>query len=148
MICTVRRPKPRTAYVPYMGNFLTDLLNTPIADVLNKDSLYKKRPDINMIESEEKFVMELAVPGHNKTDINITIDEDVMTIKSTLNTSDKENDYRLREFNYAGFERKFQLGEKVDQNKIDASFNNGILTISLSKKERYIPQPAKTISIK
>ena len=133
--------------MPDMGNILNDFINAPMSDVLKKDSLYKRRPDVNVIETEDRYTMEMAVPGHNKNDIQISLDDDVLTVKSILSPSDDDNDYRLREFNYKGFERKYELGETIDQNRIDATFSNGILTIVLNKKEQFKPQPARTITI-
>jgi HSP20 family protein len=148
MICTTRRPRTQTVYLPDLGNLLNELYRTPVKNVVKNERRRTSTPAVNIIENDESIVIELTVPGHAKKDINITIDNDVMTIKSNLTVDSDGTDYRMREFNFAGFEKAFNLPETIDQNKVSASFKNGILSITLDKKEEAKPQPPKSINIK
>tara|TARA_B100000497_G_scaffold127480_1_gene169440 strand:+ start:376 stop:828 length:453 start_codon:yes stop_codon:yes gene_type:complete len=150
MNCTTRRPaRSQRVYLPHFGNIVNELLNTPVNHVVKNATKNATTPAVNVIKAEDRHIVELAVPGHSKKDINITIDNDILTIKSIKEKNSKESsEFRLREFDYTGFERSFTLPETVDQSKVDATFKDGLLTLTLLKKEEAIPQPAKTIKIK
>ena len=88
----------------------------------------------------------MAIPGFAKTDVDITIDNDTLTVKSTKEEG-QEGTYRLREFNYGGFTKSFKLPEYIDSSNISAHFENGIIKIILNKKKEAVPQPPKKITI-
>lgn len=149
MIYTTRRPaRARKVHFPDFGTIVNELLNTPShTDPRSQNNV--TTPAVNVIKADDRHTLQLVVPGHSKKDIKITLDNDVITIQSTKEAVVTEGaEYRLKEFNYEGFERSFTLPETVDQNRIEASFKDGILTITLMKKEEAVPQPAKTIKIK
>ena len=148
MICTTRRPKTKAVYFPHIGNIMNEFFNTPINEVVRNGNRNVTNPAVNVLENEDRFLVELAVPGHSKKDIRILIENDVLSIKSIISDETEESDYRLREFNFSGFERRFTLPESVDQSMVDASFKNGILSITLNKKEEAKPVPPKSITIK
>ena len=148
MICTTRRPRVQKVYMPHFGNIINEFLNTPVQDVINNGGKNITSPAVNVITEDDKYVLEMAVPGHVKKDISITIEDDVLMVKSNKEAGKIDGEFRLREFNYSGFERSFSLPETVDQNKVEAAFKNGILTLTLLKKEEAKPQPVQTISIK
>jgi len=148
MTYTAIRPRRQRVYLPHFGNIINEFLNTSVQDVVTNGNKSITNPAVNVYSDEDKYVLELAVPGHTKKDINITIEEDIVQIQSNKESNQLEGQFRLREFNYSGFERKFRLPETVDQAKISATFKNGVLTLTLHKKEEAKPQPAKTITIK
>ena len=148
MICTTISPRTQTAYFPHFGNMVNEIFNTPVAEAVRNCGRNACSPSVNVSENDDRFIVELAVPGHAKKDIGISVDNDIMTIKSNKSTDSDAIDYRLREFNYVGFERTFVMPDSVNQSKVDAKFSNGILSITLGKKEEAKPQPAKTIIIK
>lgn len=107
-------------------------------------------PAVNVKESDEAFDIELAVPGLKKTDFNIEVKDDVMTItaESQEKKEEKEKDqWTRREFTFNSFKRAFYLPDTVDAGKIKASYQDGILHIAVPKKEEAKPQPARTIKI-
>ena len=107
-------------------------------------------PAANIIEADDHFNIELAAPGKNKSDFTIELDEGVLTISSETATKSNEKDGSLtrKEFGYSSFKRSFNIPETVSADKISASYKEGILTVSLPKKEEALPQPKKMISIK
>lgn len=126
----------RNGLLPFI---LNDWAHTP-------DQPKTLKPKANIIEEDGQFLIELAIPGYSKDDIEILLEKDSLTIKSSLDTK-YETTYRLREFGTSSFERKFILSENIDQDSIQAKFVNGVLVIHLSKKE--IAEPTtKTIEIK
>lgn len=95
------------------------------------------RPAANIIDNEKEFTIELAAAGMNKEDFNLKIEDDMLNIsveKKEVEEKDELN-YTRREFRYDGFSRSFSLPEIVDQDKIKAEYNNGILSISLPKSD-------------
>ncbi len=106
-------------------------------------------PAVNIKDNSEGFVLELAVPGGKKDDFKVEVDNDLLTISSEVKTESKEEkeNYTRREFAFSSFKRAFTLPETVDGTKIDASYENGILRLSLPKKEEALPKPKRLITI-
>lgn len=120
--------------------------------ILNQDWGYQKDslPAVNIITSEDQFDIELATPGNKKADFQIEVEDDVLIISSeTVSQSgDRETSYERKEFGYNSFQRSFNIPESVNTDKISATYKEGVLTVSLPKKEEALPQPKKLISIK
>jgi HSP20 family protein len=120
--------------------------------ILNQDWGYQKDslPAVNIITSEDQFDIELATPGNKKADFRIEVEDDVLIISSeTVSQSgDTETSYERKEFGYNSFQRSFNIPESVNTDKISATYKEGVLTVSLPKKEEALPQPKKLISIK
>ena len=96
-------------------------------------------PSTNVYETEDAFKVEVSVPGYEKDQINLDVENDVLTIKAELAKSeDKEFKYVRREFSASGFEKSFKLSKNINQDKIEASFKNGVLVVDLPKKEEAI----------
>lgn len=108
-------------------------------------------PAVNIQESDDNFIVAVAVPGKTKEDFNIELDNDVLTISSEEKKENevKEDNGRFtrREFSYSSFKRAFSLPETVDGEKISASYNNGVLELKLPKKEEAKVQPKRMIDI-
>jgi len=109
--------------------------------------LFKNRPAVNILETDDNFQIELAAPGLAKEDIKIDVEKEILKISAKKNTAIEEKKYTLREFNLSKFERTFTLPETVDNQAISAKFENGILVLTLAKKEEAKPIPPRTIAI-
>lgn len=103
------------------------------------DSDWMKRmenvPAVNVVETEKDFEVEMAAPGLDKKDFNITVENGVLSItceKETETQEDKKN-YMRKEYNYTGFSRSFTLPENIKTEKVDARYENGILKLVLPK---------------
>lgn len=107
-------------------------------------------PSVNIKENDEQFEVEVAAPGFEKNDFNIEINNDVLQISSEkkVENEDKDGKYTRREFSYQSFCRSFTLPNTVDSEKINAQYKEGILNITIPKKEEAKPKPAKRIEIK
>lgn len=105
-------------------------------------------PAVNITESKNDYKVEVAVPGLNKNDFKISLDENVLTISSEKEASNetREEDVLRREFSYSTFSRCFTLPETADAEKIKASHKDGVLSITIPKKEQ-VHTPAKEIKI-
>jgi HSP20 family protein len=107
-------------------------------------------PSVNIIESSEAFDVEVAAPGFTKDEFNIELDNDLLTIsseKKVENETKEGENYTRREFSYQSFNRSFTLPNSVNSEKIKAKYENGILKVSIPKKEEAKPKPAKQIQI-
>ncbi|WP_418262901.1 Hsp20/alpha crystallin family protein [Flavobacterium faecale] len=108
-------------------------------------------PSVNIKENKDEFLVEVAAPGFEKTDFKIEIDNDMLTISSEKEIKDEvKDDERItkHEFSYQSFTRSFTLPELVEDDKITAKYDNGILSITIPKKEEAKPRPVKQIAIK
>ncbi len=137
---TVNRP----LYFPHFGNIFNEFMQSPFDQVLKETDKYVNRPLANIHEFEDRYEIQLALPGISKSDIDLQIEKDVLTIKG-VKSEETEKNYHLREFNYEGFERKFRLSEVADRSSITAEFKNGILHVGIPKLEELKP---KSITIK
>ena len=103
---------------------------------------------VDISEDEEAFYIEAEMPGLNKEDISLGVEDDVLTIKGERRKEHEEKgkNYHRVERSYGSFSRSFNLGEMIDQEQIDASFDNGILHVTLAKAQEI--RKTKEISIR
>ena len=106
-------------------------------------------PAVNVLESAEAFKIELAAPGLQKSDFKLAIDKDVLTIKVEKTESSEEDTdkYLRREYGYSSFERSFQLPKTIDNEKIEAKYEDGVLKVALPKREEALEKPMREITI-
>lgn len=107
-------------------------------------------PSVNIKETPEAYEVEVAAPGFEKKDFNIEVDNDLLTISSDKEIKDELKDgerVTKQEFSYQSFTRTFSLPELVENDKISAKYENGILFINIPKKEEAKPKPVQQISI-
>ena len=93
---------------------------------------------VDISEDENAFYIEAEMPGLKKEDISLGVEEDVLTIKGERKkeTEEQGKNYHRVERNYGSFSRSFNLGELIDQENIEASFENGVLHVSLPKAQQ------------
>jgi HSP20 family protein len=106
-------------------------------------------PAVNIREDEKNYALELAVPGIEKKDLKIDINEDVLSISSeTKNESEENKDgYKRKEFSYSSFCRSFYIPENVNRDKIEANYKDGILTVGIPKQEEEKSKITRQIKI-
>ncbi|RDY61997.1 Hsp20/alpha crystallin family protein [Flagellimonas nanhaiensis] len=113
------------------------------------DNWNKSVPAVNIKDNEKDFELELAVPGAKKEDFKVEVDNDVLTISSELKSENEETkeNYTRKEFSFSSFKRAFTLPDSVDGSKIDAKYEDGILRLTLPKRQEALPEPKRVISI-
>jgi HSP20 family protein len=106
-------------------------------------------PAVNIKESDEAFHTEMAVPGFSKKDFKIDIEGSYLTISAEkIKESNKSNErYTKKEFESKSFSRTFNLPENVDPDKIEATYQEGILQLIIPKKEKRKPTLKKKIKL-
>jgi HSP20 family protein len=104
---------------------------------------------VNIAESDNDYTIELMAPGYAKDFIKVEVDNNVLTISAQIEEKGEEmQQYKKREFCINSFKRSFTLPKnKIDDENIQANYENGVLTIILKKLEEAKPKPAKTITI-
>lgn len=115
-----------------------------VFDHLLKDEKVTWMPAVNITERETDYKIDLAVPGLDKKDFNIEVENDQLVISGERKEEKVEEKDKVtkREFHYGSFKRSFTLPETANSEKINANYNNGVLSISIAKKEE-AKQPAK-----
>ena len=104
-------------------------------------------PHVDVKETDKEIVVEAELPGMDEKDISLALQDGVLTIRGEKKheyDEEKEN-YRVMERRYGGFQRSLRLPDTVDENKVEASFGNGVLKVIVPKrpeaigKQRTIP---------
>jgi HSP20 family protein len=107
-------------------------------------------PAVNVKETNDEFILELAAPGMSKKDFKINYQNNLLTISSEKEEEkeEKNNGYSRKEFSYRSFQRSFTVpGNEADTEKISATYADGILNVKIPKREEVKPKPAREIKI-
>ena len=106
-------------------------------------------PSVNILEENSEFQIEFAVPGLSKKEIKIELDNDLLTVsyENSENKKETKRNYLKREFNYSSFKRSFQMPDNIDSENIKAIHSEGILKISIPKKEETVSKAQRSIEI-
>ncbi|MFZ1528183.1 MAG: Hsp20/alpha crystallin family protein [Ferruginibacter sp.] len=128
-----------------MNEIFNELPST-LSKTVREDVLHF--PPVNITEQEAGYVLELSAPGFEKPDFKVNLDGNMLTISTEKKEEKAEDTGKLirREFSHKAFKRSFTIDEKIDAEKINARYENGILKLDLPKKEIAKPE-AKQIAI-
>jgi HSP20 family protein len=139
---------------PFEGTFsnLVDDLFTDLPVFIKNEfnSLSKKDSvPVNVIETEDNYILEIAAPGFEKSDFKINLEKHVLTISAEKTVEEKKENEKVirKEFRLQSFKRSFTLDDKIDATNIDATYINGVLKLNLPKKE-VVKASATTINVK
>lgn len=104
---------------------------------------------VNIRETDNTFEVELSAPGKQKEDFVIDVDQNVLSISSETKTENnvEAGKFTRREFSLSSFKRSFTLPETVNEDGITARYENGILKLTLPKKEEALPKAKRMIQI-
>ena len=129
---------------PAVHNWMDDFFNKGIGNVFNDDTS-ALRPDVNVKETDDAFVMEVAAPGLDKSDFNIQVEDGSLTLSAEQKSEDEQNGekYLRREFQYTSFSRSFHLPENVKVQDIEAKYIDGVLHVNVPKAQPTITQPRR-----
>ena len=124
---------------PRKSNFAPIGFNNLLNDFFGEDFFHdfkSNMPLVNIKESVNGYHLEVAAPGLQKENFNITIDKNLLTISAETQTEQKQADekYTRKEFHFSSFKRSFTLPDSIDAENIKANYESGILKIDLLKK--------------
>lgn len=114
-----------------------DIFESVLEDTFFSGRRVSNLPSVNIADSPDAYQIELAAPGLRKEDFKVSVERDMLTI-STEKKSERhqgEVSYTRKEFSYSAFTRAFTLPESADVDRIEASYVDGILKLTLPKKE-------------
>ena len=131
--------KWKSGLKPKFPNVIEKFFGRKINDDASWDEDVSLVPSVNIADKDKTFEVKVALPGVDKKDVNIEIRDNCLVISSEKEYENEEKDenYVRREYGYASFQRMFELPESADPDKIKAKMKNGVLSISVGKKEGY-----------
>jgi HSP20 family protein len=139
--------------IPSFPSFLNRFFEGDLMDWSNSNfaGTNSTLPAVNIKENQDEFLIEVAAPGMSKDQFKVNYDNGRLTISSEKKdekTEKKGERYTRREFSYMSFQRSFTIPENlVNGEKIHAGYSDGILHLSLPKREEVKPKPAREIKI-
>lgn len=131
--------------------------NSLISDFFNDQRFFgspwtngRSLPAVNIRENDKNYEVEVAAPGYDKKDFNVAIDSGLLTVSAERREEkDKtEENYRQREFGFNSFSRSFNLPANTNEEDINAKYQDGVLKLSIAKKNAASEKVKKAIDIK
>ena len=124
---------------PHLPNLFGKGWSYPVADLERRFNMSKLEltPRVDVSESDQKYSIEMELPGMTAENIDITTSDDSLTVKGHKQDEheEKNKNYHVKERSFGSFQRSFRIPNGVDQNKIEATYANGVLDIALPKTE-------------
>lgn len=137
-----------------VNNFFDDFLTKDLFDWTDRNfaTLGSNLPSVNLKETDTHLKVEMAAPGMKREDFKVEIDNNTLMISSEKEEEKEEtrkkDNFVRKEFNYQSFFRSFYLPENIDVNKIEATYKDGILHVTIAKKPGSEKKSLKNIPIK
>jgi HSP20 family protein len=127
--------KPWNEWLEFESPFITRMLTVPA---------------VNISETNHEYTISVAAPGMKKEDFDINLEGNALIVRceKESKTEEKETRYTRKEYNYSSFSRSFTLPEEVSRENIQASYTDGLLSVTLPKKEEAKRISTKSISIR
>ena len=121
--------------MPEMDLFDRMLSEWPLPSLLSEERVVVPAFDIS--ETEKEYVISGEIPGIDPKDLEVTLTDGILSIKGEKKheSEDKEENYHRVERHYGSFQRSFRLPDNINREKLDASYKDGILKLTLPKSE-------------
>lgn len=132
------------------NSFFDDFFTRDFLDRDNASATGTTVPKVNILENNDEFRIEMAAPGMRKDDFRIELDNDMLSISSELKREEnlpEDHHYSRREFSYQSFRRTFHLPDTVEDEKIRAHYENGLLCLTIPKREEAKSKHSRVIQI-
>lgn len=131
-----------------LNSIFEDLFQHFPANGANKDWSPTGYAPVNINETKEAYQLDVVAPGFDKADFKINVEQNILTISGEKKTAEKsETDKQIRrEYGFKSFKRSFTLDEAINDAEISAKYENGVLYVTLPKKEEVKVSP-KEISV-
>lgn len=146
-LLTVKPENGRFA-TPRFSNLFDNFFENEFHNI-NRKEFFKTPALVNVKDTESAYIIDVAAPGFKKEDLSIKVENNllILSAETKQETETKEEKFTRKEFNFSSFNRSFTLPKTVDAEKIAAAYENGILTVTLPKKEEAKPSAAIDIKI-
>ena len=132
-----------TRWSPFWDWNMTPVLHSSTPNRTSNDAYL---PPMNIEEEEGQYVVTLSVPGYSQDHLKISLEEDVLQIQGALNSENESDEtvggrkYHLRERHVNQFSRSLRLPAGIDEDKVGAKYDKGILTLTIQKPEEVLPK--------
>jgi HSP20 family protein len=139
----------RSEWPAFEGSLLSDFFDDP--RFFSSPWLAGRNlPAVNIKENEKDYEVEVAAPGFDKKDFNISLDNGLLTVSAEKREEKEksEDNYRRREFGYSSFSRSFNLPTNTNEEDINAKYQDGVLKLSIAKKDKANAKTKKAIDVK
>jgi len=146
------RTNDNVAALRPFGGLVDDLFNGSLGrwidEDLRKANLLGAFPPVNIRETNEAYLLDMVAPGLEKSDFKIKLEGKTLFISAEKKEEKNEQDWKhiRKEYSFRSFKRSFTMDDAIDTGKIDARYENGMLKVTLPKKEEEIQQN-KEISV-
>lgn len=143
-----------SAFFPGMNSFFDDFFSQDFMDWNSKNFTVEGAtlPSVNLRETDKEYYIEMAAPGMKKEDFKIELSHNLLTIsaeKKDENSEKHEKEHFTRwEYHYSAFKRSFSLPKTAENERIEASYEHGILQVHIAKKEEAVKPVPRIISVK
>ncbi len=106
-------------------------------------------PPVNITESDKEYKIELAIPGYKKEEVKVHVENELLSISAEKKEEKSEENerYTRKEFTYGSFNRSFQLPKAANSDNVTAKIENGVLKLSVAKKDEAVKQGKKEIQV-
>lgn len=137
---------PTTKVSPF--GLFNSIFDRNLAGFVGHDGPANYQPAVNVLETEQAFLLELSAPGFDKSEFSLRVENEQLIVegKHEVAAAQTEQKFTRREFQVASFQRSFKLPQHVNQDAVLAAYENGVLKITLDKKVEVKPVP-KTIAV-
>lgn len=137
--------KWNNGFRPTISSLVDDWFNDDFLKPIKSEWM----PAANVKETDDAFMLEVAAPGMEKKDFSIKLEKGVLTVKAEKSEEldEKEEQYTRKEFSYKSFSRSFWIPENTEEDKIEASYTKGVLTVMIPKTEEIVEASGTTIEI-
>ena len=133
-------------------NFMDEFFNVDPFNNVGGRSMASTTPAVNVKETDKAFVLEVAVPGMKKDNINVMVEpNNTLVISSETSASKEEKEegkYTRKEFTYSAFKRSFALPDNVHAENVNAKYEDGILMLTIPKMQEAQANLSRTIEVK
>ena len=138
-------PVRKFSSMPIISELFNDFFDNMVGDGMRRTNV----PSVNIVETDDVFRIEMAAPGLKKEDFRINVEDDLITIsgESKTESKDKEERWTRREFSYTSFQRSFNLPDFIEIDKISASYEDGLMKVTLPKRETAKTKQPKEIRV-
>jgi HSP20 family protein len=134
------QPLPATKF--FTNSFFDEFFNRNVGELVGNEN-WTSQPAVNVSENNESLNIEVAAPGFNKPDFSLNVENGQLVISAKHEEKAEENNeknrFLRREFRFESFKRSFKLPNSVNQDGISAVYENGLLLVTLPKKEEAKP---------
>lgn len=136
------------AHFPNVSKVINDIFENMERKDFFTANFSHHTPAVNVSQTDEAYFMEVSAPGFSKQDFNIDVTLENITISAEVKEDENtpQINYTMKEFKKQSFKRSFKLSKNIDIDHVNASYENGILHITLPKKEAV--KVSKNVTIK